>query len=343
MKKVLHLFSNDNNFGDSGSAAGIEFLFNKFGGNKFNFENYFIANNDLTPEIIRRINTEKDFVIVGGGGLFRKPKFFKLIFSLSESSLKKIKKPIIIYGVGVNYENGRDKELSDIKKQLFKLKKYVSLFYVRDLYTQNILNELQIENKLAPCPSLFLEPAEIKILSGSNKKRVGIILAPFTRVKTKVFNSYVETLVSFLAAFKNEYDFYLINHCRVVDRSYLKLFKILDIPLLYSADHHQLMARYCAMDYVIGSRGHMPIFATGANKPFLNISYNVKCDAFVNLLGYPADLNFDIKSLKAEKMKEKFKNMLSIEDELKSVLFSKKEEFFQYNKQVVNEILCKAR
>jgi polysaccharide pyruvyl transferase WcaK-like protein len=47
------------------------------------------------------------------------------------------------------------------------------------------------------------------------------------------------------------------------------------------------MRAYHQLDAVIGSRGHMGIFAIGASTPFLFISYNVKCDALTDDIDYP--------------------------------------------------------
>lgn len=336
--KIFHLYGNKQNLGDWGSAEGIKFLLKKYLNTSIYFEDHFFSFSNLKTKDIDNINNNFDMVIIGGGGIYW-PSSKKILFKISEKQLKKINKPIITYGVGVNIENDEIKEKNSLNNKILKLDKILKLSSVRDFKSRKYFEKNNINTNLVPCPSMFLESnIDFDLLSEYKNKKIGFVLIPLCRIPEEYQKNYIKILFDFIVNKKKEYDCFLISHSKQLEDSYYKLSKDLDIQLIYTTNPNQLMSIYKQMDFVIGSRGHMSIFALGANTPFINLSYNLKCDAFAEMINYPKELSEKIENLNYEELIEKFDFLIKNEKKIKDILFFKKQEFLKLNKYYIDSI-----
>lgn len=336
--KIYHIYANDTNLGDLGSAEGIKMLLRKSFKEKLFFKDFYIALKDLSEKDIAEINSEYDLVIIGGGGLYWTGSKETLL-KLSEKTIKKIRKPIIIYAVGINYEKFEKKSDRRLRKNILKLHDYVKLSSARDEETEHILREGGIKCHLAPCPSIFVNPADSSFcLKENNKKNIGIVLIPTVRLDSDAKQPYINSIAGFAKWLKNDYNVYLLSHCKIISDSYYLLSKKINFPLIYSASPKQLMSAYKQMDFLVGSRGHMGMYALGAEKPFLMISYNKKCDAFCKMLSYPDELIMPVNNLTAEKIICGFDKLKSMENVIKQLMKTKKNAFYILNLKFIKQI-----
>ena len=215
-------------------------------------------------------------------------------------------------------------------KKIQHLHDYVTLSSVRDVMSQMELASKGIPTDLVPCPSMFLSPIPFE-LAFTEKKKIGFVLVPLSRLSTLAAQNYIRTLVATISVLHTEYACYLIAHTKQVTDSYLSLRQRVDIPLLFSSSAQQLMGAYSQMDYLVGSRGHMGIFALGAGKPFLNISYNIKCDAFVDMVGYPSLFSVALQDITPEVLLSLFAELQGDENTVRTLLSKKRAEYLEKN------------
>lgn len=335
--RIFHLYGNKDNLGDWGSAEGVKQMIRLTWG-EVHFTDFFISYADLSDSDISHINRNHDLVVIGGGGLLY-PRSRGLLLRLTQESLKKISVPIILYAIGLNYEP-RDEERACVYLRRFaKAKGLFSLISVRDEFTRDRLWKLGIKTELVPCPSMFLgECMELFDLPDDDRRKAGIVPVPFGRFASRQRQLYLQSISSLVAKNKNNFSFFLIGHHKQIDHSYDILSASTQLPIIYPVNPWQLMRAYGQMDFFIGSRGHMGIFAVGAGKPFIFLSYNVKCPALTEMMNYPKQLTIDPKEFDVFGLGQSFKKMIDSEKILSKLLLEKKEVFKQNNENYVRSI-----
>jgi len=335
-KKIFHLFANDVNLGDLASADGIKFFLKKINKDII-FKDKFLAYSDLDEADVSEINNNCDLVVIGGGGLFW-PHSKELLLRLSEKTIKQIKKPIVLYSLGLNYEKINSDLDEKLKNKIEVLSKYISFFSVRDMSTKDYLEKIGIKSDLVPCPSFCVKPGANFFLKRNDKKNIGFVSIPISRLNDCVAKEYIKTLSDFINIIKKDYNCYLIPHCSVVIESYSLLCDNTDIPIIYSLVPSQLMSAYNQMDYVFGSRGHSAMFAFGAEKPYVSISYNMKCKAFSDTLEYPDFLSINIKDITVQNLLNRLEKITKDKENIKKLFNKKKKSFFNMNMEYAKKI-----
>lgn len=333
--KVYHLYANEVNIGDFGAAEGIKILIKKYVDSDVVFKNVHIAYRDLNTAEINDINNTADFVIIGGGGLYW-PYSKKLLLRLSYKSIKRIRKPIITYAIGVNYEKINWFRKYILHRNIYFLEKKLTLSSVRDVLSVSWLKDQH--TNLVPCPSMFIDGRD-KQDKSKVRKEIGIVLIPFSRLDKKQCITYKSELSDCINQLKKEYTVYLISHSKTIDDSYYYFSEQNNVKMILPSDAIQLMDTYKQMDLIVGSRGHMAIFATGANVPFLNLSYNVKCDAYTEMITYPDELTIQIgKQLTSQDVLNGVEYILEHYQTLQDTLETAKREALEKNIDFLKKI-----
>ena len=355
MIHIFHIYANQINLGDWGSAIGIKKMLRNASHEDVRFEDFFIQDK-FSDKKINELNEKFDAIIIGGGGLYKiehnlRDKLcrkwpFGILLNIKEDQLKKIKIPIFIYAAGLNRDLDikRKIDYTDInniyftKKQVNNIRKlhsYIDLISVRDTASNGFLSEIDPDTNfyLTPCPSMFISPDNSINYGENNKIRIGLNFKNLDTLNLDNIKKIIDILKD------KRYEINYINHNSKLDNFSKNISYELKIKLVSSKDPFELAATYKSMDYTIGMRGHSNIFSFGSNIPFISLSYNVKCDFFCDMV----DMN---KYLLRTNEKWTTSNFLSIfyeliENERKTKeKFSKLiTEFYYYNKNYCKKIL----
>lgn len=300
MIKIFHIYGNNINLGDWGSALGIQRLLNSVTGEKIQFTEWHTSyeQNKIDEDLVLKINKEYNAVVIGGGGLYiaKEPKSswpLGFLINISRKNLERIKVPIIIFSVGLNQN-------LDEKKKMFQ-KNYDGIYFyknqienirllndistlvsVRDFGTKSFLENIGCTKKIfiAPCPSMFLIQDEKSNQQNENEKSIiGLNL------RNGISNTMVNRINQIVEILKySGFDIVFISHNSKKGEGVDDLIKSLGLKTIISENPIELMENYKKLDFTIGMRGHSNIFSFGANKPFISLSYNVKTNFFAEMV-----------------------------------------------------------
>lgn len=335
--RIAHIYANQNNLGDWGSAEGVKLMIRQ----RFpqvTFKDFLISFRDLSTQEIDEINSSHDLVVIGGGGLLY-PRSKGLLLRLSAQSLQRIKKPIVLFAVGLNFEPKDAHLVEPYLTRFAEVASQIDLISVRDLMTQDALKRKNIYSHLVPCPSMFLGKSPTPFLLQENgKQKIGIVPIPLERLESRHQQTYLNTLSSFIETSKDDYNFSLIGHNINISGVYETLFELTHISIINPVNPWQLMRAYDQMDFLVGSRGHMGIFALGVGKPFLFLSYNVKCDAFAHDMDYPNKLILKPEKFDLSFICENFLYLQNNQTEIKKMLVDVRKESWMTVEKFVEQI-----
>jgi hypothetical protein len=164
--RLLHFDINTvHQYGDQLLFECVRQVFNGFGGGDyFDLTNTFPLRQRVTRELIERINDEYDGVVVGGGGLFLKSTNVNprsgWQWDISLDSLRQLKKPIIVFGVGYNRFYGQDEFEPIFAKHIAEVIRHSVFFGLRnsgsvDAIRSYLASDLAEQVSLQPCPTSF--------------------------------------------------------------------------------------------------------------------------------------------------------------------------------------------
>ncbi len=276
-----------------------------------------------------------DFVIFGGGGLFCKSlsgikgKLFQLYFILLFLILPKLlNKKVYVIGVGI-YKNMGEFNLA-FSTFALRLADYIT---VRDPDSQEFLKNKKIKSDLFIDSSYSMKmpiTTDRKLIREMNVDikviNIGLGLKyPSSEEKTKILK---DAILTFISRHKEaHFWFYSLDNNPFV-KSDIEFNKLLitileknnitkNIHIVPSAYHpREIFSTFKQMDFIIAMRLHSMIFAHRMGVEFVGISYDAKCDVFLNSLNkvpykLDNDLNDRLKNIVVEKkvlQKEKVGN-----------------------------------
>lgn len=212
--RVLHLdIKTRGNYGDTLLFECVRQLFNGFGGGKyFRIDDTYPLRNRCGPRLIDYINAEFDAVVIGGGGLFLRDtnanKRSGWQWDISIPLLRKIQKPLVVFGVGNNrfygqpeFENVFSDHLSVLadKSVFFGLRNHGSIESIAGYLPASSRDRLQYQ----PCPTVLGEYLFPDLAAGAargEERRLGVqaivserhTAAGFDR--TQIFTSLLSAL-----------------------------------------------------------------------------------------------------------------------------------------------------
>jgi polysaccharide pyruvyl transferase WcaK-like protein len=252
-------------------------------------------------ELINQINSA-DLVVVGGGGVY-----YGGLLPFDDDLINKITKPIVVFSAGYN-------QLLNIpflgeaeKASIINLNKKTTLSSVRDKHTLQLLQSLGCQNiELVPDPALVLKQELVSnqyfdlnfFHLGLNISMHSPMLAKKLQSFPKAYLDFINFLISKKPKLKHQLDqkleHGLILHLFVHTQNELdfgiyllqNLSKNQNLKLkIHNTDPKKLKWLYSQTDFNITMMLHSAVFAFCANKPFLNLGYDVKNQAFMDLVG----------------------------------------------------------
>jgi polysaccharide pyruvyl transferase WcaK-like protein len=273
--------------------------------------------------LVDQMNEEADLIMIGGGGLlFHRPEYKSVsgwAFNISLENLKRIKKPLVVYGLGNNkFRYGGNEFPSQTKTHLRELQNKAALFSVRatgvkeDLINDFGLDPVNIE--VIPDTGMFLHDREINL---PIKRSAGPLIAfnlagdrPHYRYSDpgseneKHFQTVLKSALLRAVKELNAQILY-IPHLSVVDFEVYPQFSEgfpagsifsthQELPFLYAPPGELLHPHvpfftniYRKLDVVLGMRLHSCLFACGAGTKFISLGAQDKIRHFVQDIGVP--------------------------------------------------------
>ena len=226
---------------------------------------------------------QADLFISGGGSLIQDVSsnygFFYYIFLIALAKL--LKKPVMIYAQGLGPLQTRLAQ----KATAFVFKR-CNAFSFRDKNSLQLFQKLSKTNngELVFDPVLaYVGKNDTPILSqDSKKKKILFALRPWENLSPSIFAHALDELAK-------TYDLYLLPMHKDVDKPFGELIQnemsesctLLDSGYILD----ELMTLFNEVDGVVAMRLHGLIIGANLGKPLLSISYDPKCDSFMEMLG----------------------------------------------------------
>jgi polysaccharide pyruvyl transferase WcaK-like protein len=281
---LAHFYAVTPNLGDRGSALGIQTIMRSIRGD-VRFTEHSVEAGNIGWREARHLAAAFDGIVVGGGGLLynRRKQAAKFYLNISLDRYRKLRLPKCFFGVGLNAEYGGDGrwEMSDgTRESIRRFMECTDLIGVRDPETLAFLTGIGITGAvLTPCPSMFLlydmkaEAREVTLAVNVTKRVVGL--------------DGVGVLLGHMKEYAGQAGLrpVVVAHHPDEDRECLDLARRMGIDCFLPVSPENLMQFYKRQHALVGMRGHSLIYATGANLPMLAVSYNLKCDAHMAMVG----------------------------------------------------------
>ena len=234
-KNIWHLGGYNRNFGDFVLLESIRQNLSNISDIPLNFFPIDCQSTHFFEKIIDRMNVEADKLLIGGGGfIFNKQEDNSLSgwqWSIKTENIKKIKIPIVVYGIWFNKFWGDTRDFKpQMNGNLIETQKISSLFSVRNSGTKKeLVQRGLLDNKIDIIldAGSFLVPKEIHIPHLDNSRlKIGINFVsdrphytyPEDSEKTKlfIFNNLIEVCKYLI---KN-YDAIIVNieHILYIDK-----------------------------------------------------------------------------------------------------------------------------
>lgn len=372
-KNIWHVGGYNKNFGDFVLLESIRQNLSSISDIPLNFMPIDCQNTHFFEKIIDRMNSEADMLLIGGGGfVFNRQEDNSLSgwqWSIKTEDIKKIKIPVVVYGIGFNKFFGDNRDFKpQMNKNLIETQNIASLFSVRNSGTKKelICRGLRGDKiDVIPDAGSFLKPKEIYVPQLNNSRlKIGVNFVsdrpyytyPKDSEKTKlfVFNNLIEVCKYLI----NNYNAIIVNieHILEIDKptnayfkeklgkeNYLSLAEdfgeIYPPSLLYAP---YLVDIYRQMDFVIGMRGHSNIIAFGVETPFVAMGSHNKNKFFLNEINedkYLIDIRNYTECCTKEFMISKFedlKNDIEYKNRVHSKKMQLKNKFDLFNKKIIN-------
>lgn len=316
------------NFGDWALAYQMHRLLNEQARTRGWYLNFYLVDGQRTffyPELIDHMNEEADLIILGGGGhLFHRPEDRSRsgwMFNTSLDDLDRIKKPMVVYGIGDNrnpYDQVGFPEIT--KHHLRRVQERARLFSARNHGSRKVLIEEFGLNasklNVIPDPGICLydRPIEIPV-----KSRTGPVIAlnwAGDRSQLRFREPHQESMRHFVTTIKGALlkcvrdlgaQIMFLPHLVNVDTDIYREFSegfpqgtifstFEELPFLYPPPGEMMYPHvpfftnlYRQANLSLGMRGHSCILAFGAGTKFMPIGEHKKVAFFSADVGVPAE------------------------------------------------------
>lgn len=299
MSKIFHFgWHKPGNAGDTVLFKATQDLFNKVLAPQA-WENIELSC-PTDEKLIRRINSEAKFVLVGGGGLFLRDTNENnnsgWQWNINKSLLMKIKVPVILFGIGYNRFR-RQPEFDPIFREHLSLCARLPGFI-------GLRNTGSIKKILEylPChlrDNLFFQPCPTTLLSKLYQirqprkyyKTLAVNIA-FDRVNLRYGNQFSVVIPRIVAAIKQlqgrGWKIYVACHCGHDSRiiSYLQDAKVdFTTEWLDGRCAKYILDFYKKITLTLGMRGHSQMIPFGCRRLFFSIITHDKLGYFLEDIG----------------------------------------------------------
>ncbi|MEQ9404480.1 MAG: polysaccharide pyruvyl transferase family protein [Cyclobacteriaceae bacterium] len=248
-------------------------------------------------ETIDLINGEMDCILIGGGGLFLKDQkgaeesVSGWQWNCDTEAVRKIKKPIIIFGVGYNRFRNQEDFDPIFTENLKALAEGCIFFGLRNTGSiENIKRYIGEENPffLQACPTTVLSKIYDRIQIENSEKILSFNLS-YDRPKYRFGDrekEILEDLASFLryAHENSDYNIHITLH-KHIDGEILKYLPdnlTFELINLTESSANEIMEYYSKIDLAVGMRGHAQLIPFGLNKKMISIVSHNKMQYFLD-------------------------------------------------------------
>jgi len=308
MKTIWHHGAWNRNFGDWVLYDSIHYHLNQHAGHPLYFVPVDSQKAVYSDDLIARLNSEADALIIGGGGLlFHRPEDSSISgwqFNIPIEKIEDIHVPIIVYGIGYNRFFYDETPFPPIfADHVHALQKKSTLFSVRNTGTLNQLKShgLPIDDiSVVPDAGVFApkQTRSLPIDRGKYDRMIGVNIAGdrphhrFPMPSAQTEKQCMHALATSLNRLCDDWNacVLLLPHIDDIDERFDSLFS--DI-----IGHHRtfslkslcthiyppspittrlLMGAYNECDIIIGGRGHSGLIAYGCHKPFIAFGSHLK-------------------------------------------------------------------
>ena len=251
----------------------------------------------VDAEAIDLINKEMDCILIGGGGLFLKDQkgaeesVSGWQWNCSTDALRKIEKPIIIFGVGYNrFRNQEDFDpiFTENLQALSEASIFLGLRNTGSI--ENTKRYIGEENPffLQYCPTTILSKIYDHIRIENAEKILSFNLA-YDRPTFRFGNrekEILEDLASFLGYVheNSDYNIHITLHKHIDDEilKYLPDNLAFEVINLTESNAREIMEYYSKIDLAVGMRGHAQLIPFGFNKKIISIVSHNKMQYFLD-------------------------------------------------------------
>lgn len=297
MKKIIHFhFKPKHNIGDMAVVLATRDLIESQMG-RVQWSSRIIK--ELAKEDAAAVLNDiqkHDLVLVGGGGFYS-----KWALPLNNHLIRAIQKPIVIFGPGYNQHVGETGLTQGQIESVRILNNKASLCGVRDKVTQDFLKDLGFESDLIGDPGLFLKPESTSLApwycwpprkSQAGAIKIGINFACHNWAEQanhleRLIGVYQDVVAKLETRFPIEL-YYLAHTDIKAERQLARRLKTVWPKIIVCEKSAQkLKYVYTQLHLVISMMLHSSIYAFGARVPVVNVAYDRKNLAFMELIGHP--------------------------------------------------------
>jgi polysaccharide pyruvyl transferase WcaK-like protein len=323
---VWHVGAWNRNFGDWALAYQMHRLLNEQAVRRGFQLKFYLVDGQRTffhPALVDHLNEEADLVILGGGGhLFHRPEDKSQsgwMFNISLPELDRIKKPMVVYGIGYNrfpYDTTPFPEITP--RHLRAVQERASLFSARNSGSREVLVEkygLRADKiDLIPDPGVCLYDRPVRIPA----RRPGVAVVGLNLATDRPHLRYPmpaeENMLRFLTTVKNALlrcvrelgtQIMFVAHLVIDNELYASfaegfpegsVFSIYDqLPFLYPPPGELMYPHvpfftniFRQADVILGMRGHTCILSFGAGTRFIPLGEHNKVKWFAEDVGVPS-------------------------------------------------------
>jgi len=292
-----HVYARYYNFGDHGLGIGVRNLFQRYFDRDLLFKLFDTHDLEFDRRLIRKMNSEADLLLVGGGGLIHELRG-RWMFRMPDSLVREARAPIVVYGIGYNQFRGQPAVSGRVLKNIRSLQEKALAFSVRNDGSREILSELGIAAEEVPVPGFFAGP----IIPSPPLKGDYAVLQLAADMKRQ--RGYRDD--EFVPEMRGVMRYILGQGCRIVLAPHVKADMELcrnvmsgmetDGAILWDLmrllrDEHNLegLSYYRHARFVIGMRGHAQVFSIAAGVPVITIGNHRKHLDLLRKLRLPED------------------------------------------------------
>lgn len=353
MKTIYQYSCPGTNVGDNALTIGLLNSFKKY---DVKIKTIRLRGCVFTPEYIKKINTEADMIIIGGGGLLhcsnairkKKKNSSGTLWEINKRNIQLIKVPIIIYAVGYNVFRGEPDLPVMAREAIKEMIKVAKIFTVRNDGSKERLIKLikGDENKIIRIPDsgLYVDITDPIREIDTRIKNIAIQLAfdrPNYRYKNvKNFIKGIHEVLDY--NYNRPIQFWLVPHVKLDDQNIKRYFsKKAKIPYMpnYTACR-SIMGFYKKMEVVVGMRGHANICSFGLGVPTISLVSHAKNKGFmvdVGLNNYCVDVNNEkMSEVLIEKIMLALNNNMAIRKKITSKVKLLTKETEAINKEIMS-------
>ncbi len=248
----------------------------------------------LQGKNLERSNAEADLIVIGGSNLLEPRKSSRANHVNSQwhwgvqtdiQSLRKLRVPVLLIGMGTGSDWKRPILPYSIKaaEEVRFLHQYALASAVRDEPTRAKLAEIGISTQCTGCPVTFLTDRPVEHTTAD--KPLLVSLPPARILKTWSGKWFMHQTMKYLGWLRQQGIPFVATLHERADQDFAPLWVPQGIPVFYTENVSELIARYEDSSGVIGFRLHAALLSLGLGKPIVPVNVDWRGRAFSQTFG----------------------------------------------------------